>query len=126
MNPCERYTQFTLLRDAGFFAVAAVTLMVGFSFEPALALNLGASVALVFAIVQLLRVSRLTEQRFRHSEVWLALRPDERPTGEHGIRIALNSAQDQMLRFAKSAAGTAVTLYSSGLTLSMTFGFSGL
>jgi len=126
VNPCERYAQFTLARDAGFFAVAAVTLMLAFSFEPALALDLGASVALVFAIVQVLRVSRLTEERFRHSEVWLALQPDERPAGEHGLRFALTTLQDQMLRFAKSAAGTAVLLYGSGLTCSITVGFYGL
>lgn len=126
MNPCESYARFTLLRDAGFFAVAAITLMIGFSFEPALALDIGASVALVFAVVQLLRASNLTEERFRRSEVWRALRPDERPAGEHGMRFALSSLQEQMLRFAKTASGTAVALYGSGLTFSVTFGFSGL
>lgn len=126
MHPCERYAHFTLLRDAGFFAVAAVTLMIGFSFEPALALDIGASVALLFAVVQLVRASRLTEDRFRRSEVWRALEPDERPAGGHGLRFALTSLQDQMLRFAKSAAGAAVTLFGSGLAVSLTFGFSGL
>lgn len=126
MHPCERYTRFTLLRDAGFFAVAAVTLMIGFSFEPALALDIGASVALLFAVVQLFRASCLTEERFRRCEVWQALEPDERPAGPHGIRFALTAAQDEMLRFAKSAAGTAATLYGSGLSVSLTFGFSGL
>ncbi len=126
MHPCERYTRFTLLRDAGFFAVAAVTMMIGFSFEPALALDIGASVALLFAVVQMFRASRLTEERFRHCEVWQALEPDERPAGPHGIRFALTAAQDEMLRFAKSAAGTAATLYGSGLSVSLTFGFSGI
>lgn len=126
MHPCEHYTRFTLLRDAGFFAVAAVTLMIGFSFEPALALDIGASVALLFAVVQVFRASRLTEERFRRCEVWQALEPDERPAGPHGIRFALTAAQDEMLRFAKSAAGTAASLYGSGLSVSLTFGFSGL
>ncbi len=126
MHPCERYARFTLLRDAGFFAVAAVTLMLGFSFEPALALDIGASVALLFAIVQLLRASRLTEDRFRHCEVWQALEQDERPAGPQGIRFALTSLQNEMLRFAKSAAGAAATLFGSGLAVSLTYGFSGL
>lgn len=126
MHPCERYARFTLLRDAGFFAVAAVTLMVGFSFEPALALVIGASVALFFAVIQLVRAFCLTEERFRRCEVWRALEPEERPAGAHGIRFALTSLQDEMLRFAKSAAGAAGALYGSGLTLSLTFGFSGL
>ncbi|RDV03632.1 hypothetical protein [Undibacter mobilis] len=126
MIPCERYAHFTLVRDASLFAVAAVMFMIGFSFEPALAFDLAATVALVFAVLQIVRVSRLTEDRFRHSEVWQALRPDERPAGDNGIRIACDAMQNMMLRFAKTAAGTSVMLYGAGLLLSLTIGFDGL
>ncbi|MCW5692768.1 MAG: hypothetical protein KIT48_10405 [Pseudolabrys sp.] len=126
MIPCERYAQYTLLRDASFFAVAAVTLMIGFSFIPALALDIGASVALVFAVVQLFRVSRLTEERFMQGEVWLSLRADERPAGEQGVRVAFAATQDLMLRFARSAAGAAIVMFGFGLALSATIGHDGL
>lgn len=126
MIPCERYAQFTLLRDASFFAVAAVTLMIGFSFIPALALDIGASVALIFAVLQVFRVSRLTEERFVRGEVWQALRADERPAGEHGIRVAVATTQDLMLRFARTAAGAAVVMFGFGLALSATIGHDGL
>ncbi len=126
MIPCERYAHFTLVRDASLFGVAAVMFMIGFSFEPALALDLAATIALIFAVVQIVRFILLTEDRFRHGEVWRSLRPDERPAGVHGIQVALNAMQTLMLRFAKKAAGTAVMLYGSGLLLSLTFGFDGI
>lgn len=126
MIPCERYAHFTLVRDASLFGVAAVMFMIGFSFEPALALDLAATIALVFAIVQIVRFMRLTEDSFRRGEVWQSLRPDERPAGANGIRVAFDAMQNLMLRFAKTAAGAAIMLYGSGLLLSLTFGFEGI
>ena len=53
----DRLAQFAFsltLRDASFVALAAVTLMVGFSFDPPLALVIGAHVALMFSLFLLL------------------------------------------------------------------------
>jgi len=77
--PCARFAFFTLARDSVFVALAAGTLMVGFSFEPPLAFMIGATVALIFSIGLLARGYFLTEDRFLRSEAWRALRPDERP-----------------------------------------------
>lgn len=126
MIPCERYAHFTLARDASLFGVAAVMLMIGFSFEPALALDIGATVALVFALVQLVRYMRLTEDRFRHGEVWQSLRPNERPAGAYGVRVAHGAMQNQMLRFAKKASGAAIVMYGSGFVLAQLVGIRSL
>lgn len=120
MIPCERYAFFTLARDASFFLLAAVTLMVGFSFAPPLAFKIGATVALVFTLVMLIRSFLLTEERFRRSEVWRGLDPDERPSGEEGMRIARDYMDYLLLRFAKSASAIAGVLYGSALVLSLT------
>ena len=120
MVPCERYALFTLARDASFFLLAAVTLMIGFSFTPPLAFEIGASVALIFTLVMLIRSFLLTEERFRRSEVWRGLAPDERPSGEHGVRIARDYMQELLLRFAKSGSAIAGVLYGSALLLSLT------
>ena len=119
MIPCERYALFTLARDASFFLLAAVTLMVGFSFEPPLAFKIGATVALIFTVVMLIRSYLLTQERFLRSEVWRGLAPDERPAGEHGLRIARDYMQELMLRFAKSSSAVAGVLYGSALVLSV-------
>jgi hypothetical protein len=122
----RRYAHFTLLRDASLFAFAGVILMIAFSFEPALALDIGATVALAFAITLLIRSRLLTPDRVRRSEVWRALRPDERPAGEPGIRVASATMQELLLRFAKTASATAIFLYGAGLTARATIGFNGL
>jgi hypothetical protein len=126
MIPCERYAFFTLARDASFFLLAAVMLMIAFSFEPPLAFEIGASVALLFSLLLLVRSYLLTPDRFMRSEVWRGLLPDERPAGEHGVRIARAYMEEQMLRFAKSSSAIAGLLYGSALILSLTVGHDGL
>ena len=63
-----RFAYFTLVRDTGFVALAAGLLMLAFSFEPPMAFDVGATVALVFALGLLVRVLCLTESRFTRSE----------------------------------------------------------
>jgi hypothetical protein len=122
MIPCRRYAFFTLARDAGFFSLAAITLMVAYSFAPALAFEIGATVALIFTILMLVRSYLLTTERFRRGEVWRSLLPDERPAGEHGVVVARAVMEELMLRFAKTSAGIAGVLYGSALLLSLTGG----
>jgi hypothetical protein len=119
MVPCERYACFTLVRDASFFTLAAVLLMIAFSFEPPLAFEIGATMALVFTIVLLVRSRLLTHERFLRSEVWRGLEPEERPAGEHGAQIARDYMQELLLRFAKSSSAVAGVLYGSALVLSV-------
>ena len=73
MNPFARFAFFTMVRDTSFVALAAGTLMVGYSFEPPLAFTIGATVALIFSIGLLVRSYFLTEERLLRSEVWRAL-----------------------------------------------------
>ncbi len=87
----DRFAQFaysTILRDASFVALAAATLMVGFSFNPPLALVIGAHIALIFSLILLYRVTILTEAHVRRSEAWRGLEPHERPRGDFALAIA--------------------------------------
>jgi hypothetical protein len=101
-------------------------MMVGFSFEPSLAFKIGATVALIFSIGLLIRAYLLTEERFLRSEAWRALRPDERPAGQHGRRLAQAQLEELLLRVAKAASGVAGILYCSALVLSAGAGQGGL
>ena len=93
-----RFAFYTVARDTGFVALAAVTLMVRFSFELPLAFKIGASVALIFSLLLLVRIYFLTEERFLRSEAWRALRPDARPEGEQGQRLARAQLEELLLR----------------------------
>jgi hypothetical protein len=119
MDEFHRFAVFTAARDASFVALGATTLMIGFSFAPALALAIGANMALAFAIGLLLRVACLTDERIVLTEVWRALKPHERPVGKAGRRLARDDLQELLLRFAKAAAGVAIALYSSSMMLSL-------
>lgn len=119
MIPCRSYAFYTLARDSSFVAVAAVTMMVAASFEPAVAFKIGATVALIFSLVLLTRLFFLTDESFRRSEAWRALLPDERPEGEDGPKFARAQLEELLLRFAKASAGVAGILYSSALMLSV-------
>ncbi len=118
MIPCRSFAFYTLARDASFVALAAATMMVGSSFAPALAFDIGATASLMFSLALLARVHFLTDERFRRSEAWRALRPEERPAGENGRQFARMQFEELMLRFARASAGIAGILYCSALMLS--------
>jgi hypothetical protein len=126
MLPFRRFAFFTMARDASFVTLAAAMLMLAFSFEPPLAFKIGASVALMFSIGLLIRSHLLSEERFLRSEVWRALRPEERPAGKHGPQLARAQLDELLLRFAKAASGVAGILYGSALLLSAGGAPSGL
>jgi hypothetical protein len=119
MIPCARFAFFTLTRDSLFVALAASLLMVAFSFRPPLAFEVGASVALVFSICLLARGYFLNEERFRRSEAWRALTPEERPAGDVGPQLAQEHFKTLLLRFAQGASAIAAFLYASALLLSV-------
>jgi hypothetical protein len=119
MEAFHRFAWATISRDATFVALAATTLMVGFSFAPALALNIGANVALIFAIGLLLRAACLSDDRIVRMEAWRGLDPHERPLGDAGRRSARDDLQHVLLWFAKASAGTAVILYGASLSISL-------
>jgi hypothetical protein len=119
MDPFGRFAFFTTARDASFVAVAGLTLMVAFSFDPALAFYIGAHVALIFSLVLIFRVMRLTEEHVTHTEPWRVLTPAERPAGEEGRRRARERLEEVLLRFAKGASAIASALFGTSLLASL-------
>jgi hypothetical protein len=126
MVPFRQFAFFTVARDAAFVTLTAVMLMIVFSFEPPLALKVGAGVALIFSLLLLARSHFLTEERFLCSEAWRLLQPEERPAGNHERRLALAQFDELLLRFAKVASGVAGILYLSALVLSVSLPHGGL
>jgi len=119
MNLFTRFAFFTVARDASFVTLAAMLLMLVFSFRPALALEVGATIALIFCVGLLARVYFLTEERLERSEVWRALPEEERPPGDDGRRWAKGYLELLLLRFAKGASACAGLLYCSALLMGM-------
>jgi hypothetical protein len=115
----SRFAYFTVARDASFTALAGGMLMIAYSFDPPLALTIGASVALLFCIVLLVRTFLLTDDRVVETEPWKVLRPEERPIGDEGRHRATERLNAIMLTFAKNASAIACVLFSGALFFSL-------
>jgi hypothetical protein len=121
----DRFVRFSfevVFRDASFVAVGAVTLMIAFSFDPPLALVIGAHVALIFSLFLLFRVITLTKERLPRTEPWRGLQPVDRPQGDYAVARARDGMEEILLRFSKDSAGVACTLFILSLGVSLTCG----
>jgi hypothetical protein len=112
MDGFQRLAAFTIARDTAFVALAAATLMVGFSFAPLLAFKIGATLALINAVALMLRAGRLTDETVARSEPWKVLTVHERPAGAPGRHVACRHLRETMLRYAKASAGLSIALSS--------------
>jgi hypothetical protein len=119
MDMFRRIASFTIARDSAFMALVASTLMVAFSFAPILAIKIGATLALLNAVLLMLRAARLTDDTVSRSEPWLALAAHERPAGGQGRQVARLHLEETMLRFAKTSAALSISLSSLALTGSL-------
>jgi hypothetical protein len=118
----DRFAEFAFsatARDAIFVALTAMPAMVGFSFDPALALAIGAHAALGFCLFLLYRVTILTDERVTKTEPWRGLAPHERPRGDVALAIAHERLENVLLRFSKSSAGVACVLFTLSLVVSL-------
>lgn len=120
MSRFAQFAFFTTARDASFVGVATATLMVGFSFDPALALNLGGHASLLFCLGLLLRLSQLERRGVLRTEAWRVLEPHERPPCDaQSLTRAREDMQRTLLQFAKGASGAASMLFSGSLLASL-------
>lgn len=114
----DRFSRFAfslLARDSSFVGLTAGTLMVSFSFDPPLALMIGAQVALIFCLFLVYRVTTLSAERLTQTEVWRALAPHHRPQDAVGRATAQQRLQAAMLHFAKGSSGVACVLLAGSL-----------
>lgn len=117
MDTFARFAFFTIARDASVSAFAAAILMLAYSFNPPLALVLGASIAMFFAAVMLVRALFLTEDRVTGTEPWTVMEPEQRPIGDAGRAVACEQLETLLLRAAKTAAGIAAVMFGLGLLM---------
>ena len=108
-----RATAFCLaLWYAVLTTLGAVLLIVLSDVEPATGFLIAANVALLFALMLIVAVARLTRHITR-GPFWRTLPAGKRPVSEIGQQMARRALHDTWLTFAKGAAAVAIVL--SGL-----------
>lgn len=118
----DRFSQCALcatVGDAAIAFLAGLILMVAFRSEPALALKVGAGVALAYCLRLIYRLAKLQEKGICHTEIWQFIPPDELPHGASAIRQAQERMEYILLRFAKAASAVATVLFGAAFLITL-------
>ncbi|MGH6814860.1 MAG: hypothetical protein ACREC6_04085 [Hyphomicrobiaceae bacterium] len=119
METIERLAKFSVARGCGFALLAISTLMVGLSGEFALALRTGGTLCLMMCFVLMLFGWRAPQRPYKRTEVWLLLKPAERPDAAVAQRIVGNVLREVYLNFALRSACLAAGM----LVMAVLWGF---
>jgi hypothetical protein len=108
----ERLNQLAILsvaRGVGFAALAIACAMVGFYGNPHALFKFGGLGFLLIAAVLIMKARSAPDLRYRRTEVWRMLEPDERPPEAYAQRMIAAA----LLRFAQATASVSVALLGS-------------
>ena len=108
-----RETAFCLTLWHGLLTLLVTVLAIALNDLPApAALLAAATVALLFALVLMVRAGRLTARNVTRGQFWRAVPPRKRLPGQAGARLAQRALRETWLSFAKGAAMVAIVLAS--------------
>lgn len=110
---------FVIGCDAAFAAIAAAISMFAFSFDPYLALNIGAGIALFFCLRLIWRWSQVQKKGVCHTMIWQIMDPEELPREARAIHNAQDRMEELLLRFAKGSSAVSIALCSAAILISL-------
>ena len=100
MEKLEALAEFSVARGSGFALLAIFTTMIGLSPEPPLMLKSGAILCLMACMTLVLKAMTATSRSHRSTELWVLLKPDERPSEAIAQRVIGQVLRHAYLRFA--------------------------
>jgi hypothetical protein len=96
----EKLAEFTVARACGFAMLAILVTIVALVEDPAIALKTGAVLSLLTSMILVLKAALAETKPHRTTELWLLLKPDERPHEAVAQRIIALALREAFLRFA--------------------------
>lgn len=111
METIRKAAIMCVARAVMFGALAIVCVMFAFAFSPPAAFRTGAVLALVMAVVLLLKAHYALWQQPKHTEVWLYLDERIRPRDPEATRRFANVLRDVYGRFAAITFAAACGLF---------------
>jgi hypothetical protein len=119
LDRIERVAQVSVARACGFAALGIATLFVGLSADMAMALKFAGLLILIVCGVLLLKAHLAVRRPYKHTEVWLMLRPEERPQAAIAQQIIATVLRETYLQFALRAGVCAACCLAGSLLLSL-------
>lgn len=106
-------------RACGFAGLGIVCLMLGLSFDPALALRYGGLLGLGLASILAVYGARARGRSYRHTEAWLILPKDDRPPLRVAQRLVGETLRATYFWFAERVFYGALALLAVSLVLKL-------
>lgn len=117
MESFQQNAFYLLVWRALATTLVAIVLMATRSFDLRVALLIGADVALLFALMLIVSLECLTDERIVWTEAWRMLKLEQQPAGVAGRRCARDILREVTGRFATGAAVIAAVLSVSALVI---------
>jgi hypothetical protein len=106
----ERLAHVSVARGCGFAAIAVVTFMVGLSGDMVSSLKAGGFLTLIICLALVLKAWHAGQRPYKQTELWLMLKPAERPQSDIAQQVIGTVLREVYLRFALHAALFAIIM----------------
>ena len=113
----EQAANVSVARGCGFAGLAIATMLFALSHDMSLALKTGGALALLVCLILVLKAHRVARKPYRRTEVWLMLRPEERPQPAIAEQIISTVLRETYLRFALHAGVSATVALAMALVV---------
>jgi len=115
LDRIEYLARLSVGRACGFATLAILTFFVGLSGEMALALRSAGLLCLLTCFVLLLKALSARRRPYKQTEVWLMLKPGERPQESVAQQVIGTVLRQTYLQFALAAAFAAAFMLAGSL-----------
>lgn len=113
----EQLAHLSVARGCGFAALGIATMMVGLAGHMPTAFKAGGILLLIVCLVLILKAARAGRRRYRDTELWVMLEPNERPSEAVAQRVIASALRHMYLCFARRFALGAALLLTGSLIL---------
>jgi len=114
----EHLAHVIVARGCGFAALGILTFFIGMSGDLATALKCAGYLSMLACTVLLLKAGLARSQPYRRTELWIMLKPAERPPDAVAQQLIGNTLREVYLHFARQAAILSAMFLLSGLLAS--------
>lgn len=118
-NPVQNAAYVSVGRACGFAGLGVLCVVLGLSFEPALAARTGGALSLIICLILLVRARFALRQPYKRTETWLILRKGDRPRAELAQRLVGTALKDAYLFFAQKASVITMMFTGSSVVLQL-------
>jgi hypothetical protein len=111
MENMRRIAFETVLRACGFGSLAIFCFMVGLSFAPRLAFQMGGMLTMLMTGILFLKAIEARWRPYRRTEMWLYLAKEDRPPASSAQQLTASVMRETYLTFAVWTSLIAITMW---------------